>query len=101
MKSTTDIRDELFRDLTAKLEGDRWRVHESFRVFGPCTTRRAAEATGMDVLNVRPRATELLQAGLLELAGKDGHEGVYAAVSAHDAARRAAAAARPEQMFLL
>jgi len=99
--SAVEIRDELWETLESRLEGDRRRVYDAIQMWGPCTTRQAAEHCALDLLTVRPRATELLQVGLIELCGKDGHEGQYRAVRIEDAIRRAKEAARPQQMQLL
>lgn len=101
-----DFRDATFRDLVGKLEGLRLQVYEAWVKHGPTTTRRLAQLCGIDLLTVRPRTTELVQLGLVEVsqAGeckepvfdefgqikatmifkdeqRDGHEGVYIAVA--------------------
>ena len=91
----------LFRSaLQGRLEGERARVYDSFAAWGPATTRRIAEATGLSLWNVRPRTCELVQVGLLECVGKQGHDGVYAAVRLQEALRRAEEARRPQQMAM-
>lgn len=51
----------------------------AWAVYGPGTTRQVSEAAGIDILMFRPRTTELLQMGLLKIAGSgsSGKEGVY------------------------
>lgn len=67
--------------IKGKLEGLRLKVMDAWRVHGPGTTREVALKAGMDILTFRPRTTELLQLGLLEMEeGKNGHEGTYKAV---------------------
>jgi len=100
MSSATSVRDELWRELQGQLSGDRVKVYDSFMAWGPATTRRIAELVQIDILTVRPRATELLQLGLLELVGRDGHEGRYQAVRAEDVASRAEESERPQQMMM-
>lgn len=43
----------------------------------PVSTRQLAEQMGWDVLSVRPRVTELYQAGLVVLDGKGPDGGLY------------------------
>lgn len=84
MKST-DFRNANFEKLreSAWLAGKRWEVYCAFLNHGPMTTRQAAQASGIDLLTVRPRTTELLQAGFVFEVLADGHqgttEGVYVA----------------------
>lgn len=42
--------------------------------YGPLTTRSTATAMGVSILTVRPRMTELLQAGLVRAIGRN-HDG--------------------------
>lgn len=74
-----DLRDAQFSDLTAQLVHLRLSVYEAFQEHGPGTTRQVAHAAGVDLLTLRPRVTELVQLGFLELTGHDGHEGIYRA----------------------
>jgi hypothetical protein len=92
-----DFRDAQFADLQALLQGKRQAVLEAYRVHGPCTTRELSERSGLDLLLVRPRTTELLQLGCVEVFededekedehdssrktehGKRTHEGIYRA----------------------
>ncbi len=46
----------------------------------PMTTNAIATAAGIPLLTVRPRVTELCQAGLAEFVGRDGHHGRYRAI---------------------
>lgn len=84
-----DYRDATFKDIQARLHGDRSSVLEALQIHGPTTTRHLAEAMGCDILNVRPRVTELVQLGLVELvpADPDGpkREGVYRALTLPEA----------------
>ena len=82
------VRDMAFGALRDELCGLRKVVHESLLIHGPCTTRELAELTGLDLLVVRPRVTELGQAGLAEVVGRVGREGVWAAVSVKTALDR-------------
>jgi predicted transcriptional regulator len=81
----SDIRDMTWEDLQPYLEGRRTAVLEAWRKHGPGTTRQLARLSGIDLLTLRPRTTELVQVGLLQLAGQDGHEGIYRAVPADQA----------------
>lgn len=99
-----DIRNETWADIQARLSEDRMTVYNGLLLHGPASTRGLARTLGMDVLSVRPRCTELLQLGLVELRGKDQDGGVYAALPFAEARWRfenAKKAAEEEQMVLL
>ena len=74
-----DFRNETFDQIRERLNADRELVHGAWLAHGPGTTREVAAKAGIDILSFRPRSTELFQLGLLELADKDGHQGVYRA----------------------
>jgi hypothetical protein len=83
-----DFRNATFHSLRDEMEGLRRRVYEAWVAHGPGTTRQMAVASGIDLLTFRPRTTELVQLGLVELVPPTGeqaqeidpHEGVYRAV---------------------
>ena len=86
-----DFRNATFESLRARLNVARSNVYEAWLTHGPCTTRQLAIASGIDLLTLRPRTTELYQLGLVTLApdsqrespsvalAKEGHEGIYIA----------------------
>jgi transcription initiation factor IIE alpha subunit len=79
-----DFRNETWRDVQERFaEGLRQQVYRALEKHGPCTTRELAQRSGIDILSLRPRVTELYQLGLAELANPEpgGGEGVYQAVS--------------------
>lgn len=84
-----DYRDTTFRDIQARVHGDRASVLEALQLHGPATTRDLARAMEWDVLSVRPRVTELVQLGLAELVpeqdGRVSREGSYRALSTAEA----------------
>jgi hypothetical protein len=73
----TDIRNENFTHLRDGHDERRAAVLRSLARYGPCTTRELATQSGLDILSVRPRVTELLQVGLVVLHDRDRGEGVY------------------------
>ena len=75
--TTEEIRNRHWRRVRRTLQADCLRVHNGYREHGPCTTRALAYETGIPLLTVRPRTTNLKQAGLIELVGKQGCDGVY------------------------
>jgi hypothetical protein len=85
------IRDETFRNLQAGMTAKRREVLDAFRTFGPGTTWQVAQRRGISILTLRPRATDLLQMGLLELVGRNEEGGIYQAVEMDEAVRRAVA----------
>jgi hypothetical protein len=80
------IRDANWAELKDQVAGDRERCWTSLMLWArPITTRQLAARMEMDLLTVRPRVTELVQLGFARCVGKDGHEGLYEAVSLADA----------------
>ncbi|WP_043585343.1 hypothetical protein [Geminisphaera colitermitum] len=60
-------------------------VLAGLRAYGPCDTRALAESMQWDVLAVRPRVTELVQAGLAVLDGRNDNGGIYRAATPGEA----------------
>lgn len=75
-----DLRNETFASLQARLTGLRAAVLATWRRHGPGTTHQLSARSGINILSFRPRTTELLQLGLLELVGRDGTNGIYQAI---------------------
>jgi len=84
-----DYRNESWERVQARLVLDRARVHSALITSGPCTTRHLAAKMGWDILNVRPRVTELVQIGFAALVDRasSGYEGVYRALPFAEAKR--------------
>ncbi len=85
-----DYRKAQFQDIQAAIAGRRLAVFVGLSRVGPCTTRELAERTGMDLLAVRPRVTELVQLGFAEVLPPEdpkhpGTEGRYRALSNDEA----------------
>lgn len=86
-----DYRNETFESLLARgLVSERLAVYKAFQRYGPGTTREVAQKAGIDLLNLRPRATELYQLGFLRLVGGCDHnsgtsEGIYRAYTNEEA----------------
>lgn len=78
-----DYRDAQWNDLQSRLSGLRGRIYQAWLVHGPCTTEELANRTGISILSVRPRTTELYQLGAVTLLRGQGHSGVYAARDLH------------------
>jgi len=98
-----DFRNLTFADLQGLLSGQRARVYSAWTQFSPATTRECAIKAEISILTFRPRTTELMEVGLVELAPgqKAGHEGIYRAVPMAEWQRRKAAVpARPEQTLM-
>jgi len=99
----TDFRNMTFEDLQGIISGLRRRTYEAWLLYGPGTTRDVALAAQMSILTFRPRTTELMEVGLVELAPgqKAGHEGKYQAVTmAEWKRRREAMPVKPEQTLM-
>jgi hypothetical protein len=76
-----EIRDANWHSLRAHLSGRLKAVYAAWVVHGPATTRALATRSGMDILNIRPRTTDLVKLGLVECVHVDHGEGVYRARS--------------------
>jgi hypothetical protein len=62
-----DYRTATWAEILKTVEGKRQHVWRMLEMHGPCTTRQLAQATGIDILAIRPRVTELCQLGLARL----------------------------------
>lgn len=84
MKSI-DYRNLTWDSIQETLTGLRLQVLDAWRAHGPATTRELSRVSGIDILTLRPRTTELLDLGLLELVQANEErtcrqqEGVYRA----------------------
>lgn len=108
-----DYRDATWEAIRENVSGLREAVWRAFAEWGPGTTRFISEKSGIDILTLRPRATELYQLGFLKLHEESavksqegqGHEGIYAACTADEALAtfhaRVKAARDPQLEFAL
>jgi hypothetical protein len=86
-----DYRNETFKMICERgLICERLKVYHAFLMHGPGTTRTIARLSGIDILNLRPRATELYQLGFLKLLESEdnsmrGTEGMYRAYTIEEA----------------
>lgn len=88
-----DYRNETFQSLLGRLSGQREAVLAAWSAHGPCTTERLAELSGLSILTLRPRTTELYEMGFVKLVEEeDGGDrprgrrgGVYRAASMAEA----------------
>jgi hypothetical protein len=78
MQTAAEIRNASHAAKRAAHAERRAQVLAALRECGaPVSTRALAEAMKWDVLCVRPRVTELYQAGLVVLDGRDSDGGLY------------------------
>jgi hypothetical protein len=75
-----EFRDLTFEGLKGSLDARRWEVYGAWTEHGPGTTREVAARSGIDLLALRPRTTELVQMGLVRVRGAHNKEGVYEVV---------------------
>ena len=75
----TKIADNSFDEIRTGLSGPLQEVYEAWMAHGPATTRRLARAGRIRLLNVRPRTSELVSIGLVQLTAHHRGEGVYRA----------------------
>jgi predicted ArsR family transcriptional regulator len=100
-----DYRNATWQTVLDRVTGLREAVYQGYRDHGPCTTAELAAKIGISVLTVRPRTTELYQAGLVDVTDDPGPEGKYYALSqaaarARFADKRAAALGTPVQLTI-
>ena len=94
--NSTIPRDLTWQEIRAKLEGTRELIFGYLLAHGPATTTAISEGTGIGLLTVRPRVSELCAWGFAECVGRDHREGLYTAVpvsvahARHDESRREA-----------
>jgi len=83
-----DFRNETFAAVQGRISGQRAAVWSAWLKHGPCTTAELAERSGLSILTLRPRTTELCELGFVRLADAQTTkgEGTYCAVSATEAA---------------
>lgn len=84
-----DLRNATWQAALEHVTEDMLRVHEAWLTHGPGTTRAVAERSGISLLTLRPRTTDLYKLGLVELVdaklGIRSSEGVYRFVRPADA----------------
>lgn len=69
-----DYRNVTWDQIQDSIVGWRLRVLTAWREFGPATTRELADRSGIDILTLRPRTTELLDMGFMELVDLEAAE---------------------------
>lgn len=74
-----DFRDATWESVQGSMAGRLMEVYRAWVVYGEGTTRQLAQRSGIDILNVRPRTTDLFGIGLVELVGGNAGEGIYKA----------------------
>lgn len=74
-----DARNATWDSVRQDLQGRMAAVYTAWVVHGSGTTRQLAERSGIDVLNVRPRTTDLVALGLVEFVAMEKGEGIYRA----------------------
>lgn len=77
-----DYRNATFAEVKKRIRGARAAVLAAWQKHGPCTTEELAERSGLSILTLRPRTTELYQLGFVELASSQAGAGIYRARSA-------------------
>jgi predicted ArsR family transcriptional regulator len=80
-----DYRNATFAQVQKTIDGKREEVLVAWQEHGPCTTEQLAERSGISILTLRPRTTELLQMGFVIHLGGVRHAGIYRAAAAHEA----------------
>lgn len=86
--TAASLRDAWWREIRGRLNPARIAVYRALlAAHEPMTTDAIAATTGINLLTVRPRVTELCQAGLAEFVDRIGHHGRYRAVSLREACR--------------
>jgi hypothetical protein len=76
-----DYRNETFQDLQDRISRIRSEVYHAWQIHGPCTTQQLADRSGISILTLRPRTTELYQIDAVILVRGEGGQGIYRAAS--------------------
>jgi len=63
-----DYRNATYHDLLKSISGQREATLLAWRRHGPCTTEELAVRSGLSILTLRPRTTELFQMGFVRVA---------------------------------
>jgi hypothetical protein len=100
-----DFRNATWADLQGRLSRQRASAYGAWILQGPGTTAEVARKSGISILTLRPRTTELIQLGLICLADAQprSREGVYRIRTAEEIGRWLAARredATPRQVEL-
>ena len=74
-----DFRNETWMEVRGRVTERMEACLMGLMMHGPCTTRVLAARMGWDILSVRPRVTDLIDLGAVDLVGREDNEGVYAA----------------------
>jgi predicted ArsR family transcriptional regulator len=69
--NTLRIKQLNWQQMQAQLTGNRKTIWEAMVRLKLATTRQIADATGISLLTVRPRVSELVELGFAECAGKE------------------------------
>lgn len=77
-----ELRNTNFNSLRDSLTERMLDVYRAFKQFGPCSTAQLAEKSGIGLLSLRPRATDLHGLGLLCEAGERIENGKRATIYA-------------------
>ncbi len=81
----TDLRNATWRDVLTHLTEDLVRVHLAWQAHGPGTTREIAQKSGISLLTLRPRTTDLYKLGMVVLVETEANNGIYAARTREEA----------------
>jgi hypothetical protein len=79
--NSTDPRDMTWQEIRDGLTGVREAVWNWLLYKGPATTAAIADGTGIGLLTVRPRVSELVAWGFVECIGRAKAGGLYQAVT--------------------
>lgn len=83
---TVDWRSESWADVRARVDRMRETVWLALLAHGPCTTTELAARSGLSILAIRPRCTELEQLGFAEVgAHVPGQGHIYRALTEAEA----------------
>lgn len=80
-----DYRNATFAQVQKTIDGRREEVLQAWQEHGPCTTEECARRSGLSILTLRPRTTELVQMGFVVHLGGKGGAGTYRAASIAEA----------------
>ena len=78
---TEELKRDNWRSMRPQLPEMLIRCYEAWKVHGPGSTKDIAAHSGIPLLTLRPRTTQLYKLGYVRLVGRLNRDGIYRASS--------------------
>lgn len=79
MTTPTECRNETYERIKPQLNRQCEAVYNAYLQYGASTTIGMANASGISLLTLRPRVTDLMKMGAIECVGRAHGHGIYRA----------------------